>query len=264
MDNKLKNIARIVILFWLVGWYIKLGFYGPYLLDTARQFPVRHPMFPAFFQDPAVANTFYFLPLIIVPMLFLRRSRQIYLRISAFLMVLCPLVLNLHIDTCNDATFVTSFWAGLWLLWFVFHQKNLSHAKTLAVGVVSIIFWGGFVGKLTPEYWNGQVMTQILQDSGDKQLLGQILFPVTPETRETFMLWFSRFSIVTEAVLACSFLWPVRLAFILLCGSLVGFCLFSSWKILSVLSCLVGLMLAAWLLERYRLQINKENHHEKL
>jgi hypothetical protein len=248
MDHKFKNIARIVVLFWLAGWYIKLGFYGPYLLETTRQFPVLHPMFPAFFQNADVANLFYFLPAFLVPFLFFRRD--IYLRISAVVMVVCAAVLNLHINTCNDATFVTSFWSALWLLWFICQKNPLPHAKMLAMCVLGMIFWGGFIGKLTPEYWNGQVMTQILIAGGDKTLLGKIVLPLSTVVRDNVMMWLGRLVIIIEGVLALSPLLPVRFVLFLLCVIVAGFCLFSTWTILSVLSSLVGLAVAVVRLEK--------------
>src|SRR6185436_469088 len=95
-------------------------------------------------------------------------------------------VLLLHQDTHNDATFVTSFWAGVWFLWFVsqMHREDdsfVAHARSLALCVVAMIFWGGFVGKLTPEYWSGQVLADIFMEQNFGALGGWVRshFPET-------------------------------------------------------------------------------------
>ncbi|MCC6758547.1 MAG: hypothetical protein IT395_02835 [Candidatus Omnitrophica bacterium] len=247
------RIARIVMMFWLAGWYIKISFYAPYLLNTTRDFPILHPMFPSFFQAPNVADLFYFLPVAIVPLVFFRRES--YLKVAAVLMVVCSAVLNLHINTCNDATFVTSFWVGLWVLWFLFHchgtPKNFRpQAKNLALCILGVIFLGGFVGKLTPEYWSGQVMSDILFAGGLKTLLGQFVLSLPEDIRQSVMVFLSRLVIILEGILVFTPFLPVWFVLGAMCCILLGFSFFSTWMISSVLLCLLGLVFATVLLEK--------------
>ncbi len=247
------SIARIVILFWLTGWFIKRWFYEPYLLYSAKPFPVVHPLFPEFFRNADVAIFFYFLPLVIIPLIFLRRGFG--LKLSAIVMVVCAAILNLHIDTCNDVTFLTSSWVGLWLAWFIFHADQpvkdfRKHAKILCLCIVGMIFLGGFVGKLTPEYWSGQVMLTILSTSGKESPLGMYFLTLSAEMRGFLIMGLARLVIFLEALLVLAPFLGLRFVFILLAGIFIGFCLFSTTMIFSVIGCMLGMVLACVFLEQ--------------
>ena len=255
VEEHLK-IVRLLMMFWLTGWFIKISFYAPYLFQTTRDFPILHPMFPAFFQAPRVADLFYLLPVAIVPLVFFRRES--YLKLAAVLMVVCPAVLVLHINTCNDATFVTSFWVGLWLLWFVFHchettQSFYFHARNIALCILGVIFLGGFVGKLTPEYWSGQVMMDILFAGGLKTPLGQVVLSLPENIRQCVMVSLARFVITLEGVLIFTPFLPLKFVFAAMSCILIGFSLFSTWMIFSVLLCLLGLVAAVISIDKLRL-----------
>ena len=62
-------VIRVAAVGWLLGWFIKIPFYAPYLLDLTQRYPLEHPLFPVFFEHPAVAQFGYFLPLIFFPAL---------------------------------------------------------------------------------------------------------------------------------------------------------------------------------------------------
>src|ERR1041385_5195868 len=109
--------VRILVAFWLLGWYIKGVFFQQYLFSTIVNYPLRFDLFPPFFESSYVAQFFYVFPLFAV--LVFVRSYKFYFYIAAFAMTLSSAVLLLHQDTYNDATFVTSFWVGLWFFWFI-------------------------------------------------------------------------------------------------------------------------------------------------
>lgn len=240
-------------MFWLAGWYLKAGFYFPYLVQTTKHYPVAHPFFPEFFLSPYVATVFYFLPLLVVPMLsFCGRG---FVWVAAVLMALSAAVLNLHINTCNDATFVTSFWVALWLCWFTSQAGRATphvrrHARFLAQCLIGVIFLGGTVGKLTPEYWDGEVMGRIFIVQTDQSPVGKILRHLSPELQKTAATWISRAVIGVEALLALSPFFPYRFVAVLGSAVFVVISIFSTWRIFSVLACLMGMLLACLLLEK--------------
>jgi hypothetical protein len=109
---------------------------------------------------------------------------------------------------------------------------------------------GGTVGKLTPEYWDGEVMGRIFIVQTDQSPAGKILRHLSPELQKTAATWISRSVIGVEAILALSPLFPYR--FVVLLGSavFVVISIFSTWRIFSVLACLTGMLLACLLLEK--------------
>ena len=66
--------ARTLVGFWLAGWFLKGFFFKEYLFTTIIQYPFLIDFFPPFFRSPVVAQFFYVLPLLIVPV-FIRRQK---------------------------------------------------------------------------------------------------------------------------------------------------------------------------------------------
>ena len=253
MDALKKNrlIAQIVLGGWLAGWYLKVFFYCPYLLRTAYEFPVAYPLFPEFFLDPNVSAVGYFLPLSAWAALCFPRWR-IYCFTST-LLVICSIFMLLHINTYNDATFVTSFWVALWLLWFSTQMDRTDesvriHGRKLAQGIVGIIFLGGIVGKITPGYWNGEVIYNIFWDA-ERTPIYAILSTCPEQMRPLAAMVISRMIIIGEAVMALAPVLSYR-ATVLFAGIIFTvMTLFSTWRILSVHGSIIGMLLGCLLWE---------------
>jgi hypothetical protein len=247
------NAARILVAFWLLGWFIKLDFFWTYLFDTIVHYPFEIGLFPPFLRSPEVAQCFYVMPLFSL-IVFLRRQK-FYFYLSAAIMVLSSAVLLLHQDMHNDATFETSFWTGVWFLWFVtqMHREDEAffyHARSLALCAVALIFWGGFVGKLTPEYWNGQVMGNIFMEQNYGLIGGWVRSYFSEAEIRFYFQWISKFVILGEGMLALSPLWPYRFVCFAGIPFMAGISLFTTWRIFSVLFCLIGLLIAGLQLKK--------------
>ena len=258
MDQIKTNrwIARIVIIGWLFGWYVKGCFYYPYLTHTVYQYPVTHPLFPNLFLDPNLSTVSYFLPLVAGVTLFSRRRLNFCL-ISGILLI-CSMMLTLHIDTYNDATFVTSFWVALWLLWFSLSLDRTDealrrHGRKLAQCIVGLIFLGGFAGKLTAGYWSGEVIYNIFLSTKDTPV-GTILNVFPAELRPVITMYISRTIIAGELILALSPFLSYRLVAVLAAAVFSIMTLFSTWRIMSVNSSLMGMLLGCWLWEKFERQ----------
>ena len=243
---------KVVMIFWLLGWTIKSLFFFPYLLGEIVDYPIIHPLFPEFFRSPTVAQLAYFLPW--VGFLALLSEGKRSLIATSCLFVLASLVLMCHSDTYNDATFVTSFWSGLWLLWFAVNldrtDGNLRlHACALAQSMIGIIFLGGAVGKFTPEYWNGTIIYNVFFFQGQDGLARDIIHHLSIGQQKVWAMYFSRMIIFTEGFLVLSPLWPTR--FIATIGPIfiLAITFFSTWRILSVVACLIGLFLGCLYLQ---------------
>lgn len=248
-------VIRLVIAGWLLGWYIKLEFYWPYLTRENFLYPLHHPLFPSFCQSPAVALGAYLLPLYAGVGLW-TRQKEILLAVS-IVMTLSATVLNLHVTTHNDATFVTSFWTGLWLMWFSGKMMkgeavNGAHAQALIQAVVGLIFLGGVVGKLTPEFFNGDVLMNIFISPGNTSPLNKMVAALPDESRRWLMTGTAFVIVVMEGLLALAPLWRYRTFVYFATANLLLIPFFSTWRILSVVSCLIGLLWAGLRLEKSR------------
>lgn len=235
------------MLFWVLGWYCKSYFFFPYFLEVIFKIPVFHPLFPPFFLNPYVSVIFFFLPAFCIPALI--RPTRARLIFSSVLMVVSSLIMMLHINSYNDATFVTSFWVGIWVMWLGFqsHRTDVvlhQQACLLARLVLGLIFFSGFVGKFTPEYLSGKAFYHIFWGENKLWPHDLLIAHFTPDQLKTISLYFSTFIVYSELVLACSPLFHSRFIFILAPVILSCFMITNTWAIFSVVGCLIGMMLS--------------------
>lgn len=254
-NSKEKNLnvlaARTALVFWIAGWYLKICFDVPYLLSVVPRYPVAYDFFPAIFQNPIIVAIAYFAPFSVAVATLLRRE---YLKPAAVILLVSTVVMSLHLDTYNDATNVTSFWTAIWLVWFTRHLNDTSaefysQARVLAQCVVAIIFLGGVVGKLTPEYWSGDIVSKIFVGNPNESPLRQVLLMFPAGWQGKLVIFLSWSMIVTEGILALAPLFSYRTLTCFAIPVFAAFSLFSTWRIFSVLLCLAGILAAGLLLE---------------
>ena len=241
------RVAKTVIAFWLLGWFIKAYFFIPYMFKEVIVYPFVIDFFPAFFRDPLVLQFFYFFPAFAFLVIF--RPNHFYFYLAALIMVVSSVILLLHQDVHNDATFLTSFWVAAWLVWFVTQMRRtdvafLVHARSLALCVIAVIFMGGFVGKLTPEYWNGIVLGDIFMQQNFGWVGEWVRSHYSEGAIRSSFCWISKLVILGEGFLAFAPVWPYRVVYVLGIAFMLGISLFTTWLIFSVLFCLIGLLLA--------------------
>lgn len=259
VDARLFRIFRLVVLAWLLGWFFKFTFFSTYFRHIIHAFPVTHEQFPSFFTNNVVSMLFYFLPVVVLPALFI--PRRIIAMLTAGILLLASIVSGLHINTYNDMTFVSSFWVALWLLWLSIHihnpQQAVVHGPRLIKCLIGMIFLGGTVGKLTDEYWNGEVFynTVVKQTPGFFGLYLRENFPL--DQQHAIVALISKLIIIVEAALVFSPLYPYRFFTIFGVFSVCMLVVFRSWQILSVLSCLTGMILGGLLLVNYARELRQ-------
>ena len=157
-------------------------------------------------------------------------------------------VLCVHQGSYNDATFTTSFWVTLWLLWFATRINDANQMTTLWRGaflsrlILSMILLGGAVGKWTAEYWSGDVLYDIYFIDRDQWLFNYFRDNYGPETLRQIATWHSRQVVLIETLGGLG-LWllPARWAAVI--GVLLFFSIaaFSNFWLFSVTWSLVGL-----------------------
>ncbi len=248
-------VLQVVMTFWLIGWFIKAVFLGPYLLDVAFDVTAGHAMFPVIFQDPRVSAFLYVLPALSLPSLI--SPTQGRLLFAAIIMILSSLGLMLHLNTYNDATFVTSFWVAIWIFGLGTQLKRKSEvlglqARLLARLIVGCVFFAGFIGKLTPEYFSGEAFYNIFWVRNDIQPHAWLIEQYSADQLKQLSIYVSHAIIVIEFLLACLPIFPWRWIYIVAPVVMAGFVITNTWAILSVLSCMMGLLWGCLLFDRSR------------
>ena len=249
---RIELCFRVVAAGWLVGWFCKAGYYARALLVDGFAARLDVAGFSALLSHPLVIAVAWLAPLGVLPVLVWPRPR---LRCAAAaLMLFASLVACIHLETFNDATFVTSFWVALWLLWLTAvvpaadAAATLRHARRLAQCIVGVIFLGGAMGKLTPEHIGGDVLLHVYFLGKDDFPYPQLRGALTPAHLAGLARALSRVVIVAELLLAASPLFPFRIAAALGATVMTLMIAGSSLYLVSVLACLLALFGGAALL----------------
>jgi hypothetical protein len=243
--------AWMMFFFILLGWFCKIGFFlglqrdqNEYAIITWNDFP-DHAVLPAF------GWMMFWLP-IITPLLLIIKKRAT-LVISSVILIIASLGTSTSISFHNDATFVMSFWASLWLLCWCLTAKDDRRTWRwpirLAIVTVSFFFLGGFVGKLTPDYWSGQAFHTLYFIKKNYFIYNYLRTHCEPETLVTMAKWFSRTAVLGEGFLALGFWLPVRLYAPIALVIMIGMVIISTPYLTSVMSAPIGLAAVAWWLQ---------------
>jgi len=235
---KLVIAAILIGLLWKFFHFVRLDYLN-------RTLPLQDTFFPAFFRSQTVARTAYLIAAAISAFLLLSKSRSI-LTFGSLVLVTSLFTLNIHQSSYNDVTFLCCGWSALWCWWFstrIADPTELLQPKAawLAHAILSLILIGGSVGKMTPEYWSGQVLYEIYFVDRDFWFYNIIRNSCSADGLRDAATWHSRFVIVSE--FACGFLWllPMRLASWLALIVLMGIALTNNTLLFSVVSPLIGL-----------------------
>lgn len=235
------------LLAWFVKYSVQTGVFFQAGVETIRS----HSLLPNWLCRPDVGVVLYFAPGLSVLSLFTRR--WVVIRLAAWLHVGCSLLMLWHVQSYNDFTHVTALWAGLWLAWWAGQLErrdaaSLWHGVALSLGIVSLCWLGGAVGKLTPEYWSGEPFYFLYFQDKDYFPFSYWRTHATPEQLHLMAQWFSRSVVVSECLLATCILWPARLAAICSLLALTFMVVLCELQLFSVLGPLMALCLAAVLL----------------
>ena len=246
-----RTIAlRVATCGWLLGWYWKAFFYAGHLREAAG-WPVDIDTLPSFLRSPAVAIAIYALPIAAAVAIFLeRRAARIA---GAIALVIAAAIACAHVELFNDATFQTSFWAALWILWLcgVGDEDLERDGPRLARSVVALVFLGGAVGKLNSAYWSGEAFHHLYFLQKDTWPYPTLRKAISPAALRTMATWFSRVVIAGELAMVAGPIAPHRLYVWAACGVIAFMVLISTFYLFSVLAALAGILVAAsWLTPR--------------
>ena len=246
------RVFRIVAAAWLVGWFWKAWFFAGYYFDEIWAHPLRYAGLPRVLVHPALAAIAWASPVIVIAAVVYARAWT--MRAAAGLMAAAALAACLHLETFSDATFVTSFWVWLWLVWFTANIRRTDatlylHARALAQCTLALVFLGGAVGKLTGEYTSGAAFYHLYFVQKTSWPYPWLRDALSGDALRVVATWFSRVVIAVELAVALSPLVPYRVAAIGGTIVMAGMVVISTWNLLSVMACLIGLLLALLPLE---------------
>jgi hypothetical protein len=233
------RLLRVGALGWLVGWYALLPLLAPLYLVHAQRMPLEYPAFPGLFTTPRIAAFCYLAPLGTLGALW--RPSVIGRRLVALLFVGCAVVMLLHVDAYNDATFLVGFWLGLWLVWLSGRAAHagpgpVEEAAGLLVCIGAFLFLGGVVGKLHAEWWNGQVIAHVLVEERTYWFFPWVRDHLSPDGQLLLSRWLARIGLTFELAAVASVFLPLRAALGLLIVASLGVIACAGWTLSSVLA----------------------------
>jgi hypothetical protein len=232
------RLLRVGALAWLFGWYALLHLLAPLYLVFAQRMPLDYPDFPGLFTSPRIAAFCYLAPLGTLGALL--RPAAAGMRLVALLFVGCAVVMLLHVDAYNDATFLVGFWLGLWLLWLSGRAARgeadtVEDAAGLLVCIGSFLFLGGVVGKLHAAWWDGQVIAHVLVDERTYWFFPWMRDRLSPPEQRQLSRWLARIGLSFELAAVASVLLPLRAGLLLLIAASLGVIACAGWTLASVL-----------------------------
>lgn len=238
------SLLKVVLVGILVSLTLKISAF--ILFDRANEvLPIVDSFFPVFFRSQAVARVAYSLACTGC-LLGIFLTQQKHLVLATLLLLMNLAILSIHQSAFNDVTFMCCGWAALWCVWIATRlnepfESLFPRAVWLSHVILSLIFLGGVVGKVTQGYWSGQVLFDIYFQQRDFWFYNLFRAALEPEQLREAATWHSRMVIVSELV--CSFLWlmPPRIASAVAVVMLCGIALTNNFLLFSVVTCLIGL-----------------------
>ncbi|MGE0266954.1 MAG: hypothetical protein AB7S78_00680 [Candidatus Omnitrophota bacterium] len=240
------RVLRWTMIFWLAGWFVRTLYFIEYLFVYIVRYPVHFDFFPEILQSPDVSIGIYFLPLLALPAVIRPTHRRLIA--ASLLLIVCSLVSLWHLDTYNDATYVTCFWVSVWMVWVAFNIRRVDYgfrclACFLAQLIVGMIFMGGAIGKMTPEYLSGEAWSNMFLKQNHYILGVWISQILTSGQIAIFSQILSKGMIFTEFLIGLLPFFPFRTGAIGASVLMVAMLpLTNTLMIFSVVGCLIGML----------------------
>jgi hypothetical protein len=239
-------LLKIVLAAILVGllWKVK-GFV--YLDRVNFSLPLEDDFFPQFFRSQFTARYAYLIACFAaaIGVLCVRRYQLVACSLAV---LLSAMTLNIHQASYNDVTFLCCSWSAVWCLWMAVNIDEaqfslLPRAVWLSHVIISLIFLGGAIGKMTGGYWSGQILYEIYFQDSSYWIYSWVRDSFSREEILSIAMWHSRGVAIAE--LACGFLWllPAKLASWVAIVMLSGIALTNNILLFSVVTPLIGLAL---------------------
>ena len=243
-DN--RSLVKVVQAAILISLVCKaLSFLVLNRLHTA--FPIEDPFFPWPLQRLETVRITWMIASASAAIVLFARTQKNILRLS-ILGFVALVILSIHQKSFNDVTFMCCAWSSLWCVWMATRlhepfESLFERSAWMTHLILSLIFVGGAVGKLTPGYWDGAVLYEIYFRDRDFWTYNLVRYFCPQESLPVISMWHSR--IVVCAEWFCGFLWlmPQKVASATAIVMLCGIALTNNFYLFSVVTCLIGLAL---------------------
>ena len=237
---KLVHVGILVSLLWKVQFFL-------YSLGVNKEYPVVDPFFPEFFSAQPVLIAAY-VAAVAGSFLVIGLREKLPLLILGCISIGGLSILCLHQNSYNDVTFLTCAWSSLWCLWLTSRlgeafETLYPRAAWLSHMVLSLIFFGAAVGKLTPGYWSGEVIYEIYFRERDFWTYNLLRDSLSAEALRNAATWHSRMVVISEFVVAFVWLMTRKVASFVTIVVLCGIALTNNLSLFSVVTCLIALSL---------------------
>ena len=237
---KLVQVAILISLIWKASFFI-------WVSKAHLMFPLEDPFFPWPLQQLETARIAYLLAAITAAFVLFAKTQKNIFRLTTLNFV-ALVVLSIHQKSFNDVTFMCCAWSSLWCTWMAtrLHEpfENLfERSAWLTHLILSMIFVGGAVGKLTAGYWDGTVLYEIYFRDRDFWTYNLVRSWCAEESLPVIAMWHSRMVVCAEWFCGLLWLMPRKMASIVAIIMLCGIALTNNFKLFSVVTCLIGLAL---------------------
>ena len=238
------SLLKVVLVGILISLTLKI--FAFVLFDRNNEvLPVIDSFFPVSFRSQVVARVAYLLACSGC-LLAIFVTHKKHLVFATLLVLLNVAILTIHQSAYNDVTFMCCSWTALWCVWVATRldepfESLFPRAVWLSHVILSLIFLGGAVGKVTEGYWSGQVLFDIYFEDRNFWFYNLFRASLSAEQLREAATWHSRMVIISEFV--CSFLWlmPAKMASAIAVVVLCGIALTNNFLLFSVVTCLIGL-----------------------
>jgi hypothetical protein len=237
---KVVQAAILVSLLWKTFYFIRLS-------AAHLAFPLEDPFFPWPLQRLETVRAAWILASASAGFVLFAKTQKNILRLTALNFVALA-ILCVHQMSFNDVTFFCCAWSSVWCLWMAtrLHEPFeclFERSAWLTHLILSLIFIGGAVGKLTAGYWDGTVLYEIYFRDRDFWTYNLVRGLCPEDSLPVIAMWHSR--VVVCAEWFCGFLWlmPRKTASVAAIVMLCGIALTNNFYLFSVVTCLIGLAL---------------------
>ena len=245
-DSETLSLLKLVQVGIIVSLVCKAHYYW-YALGVNNKYPLVDPFFPELLRSQAVLVAAWILATVCSSLTLFAKWKPWLLLLGAGSCVSLS-ILCVHQNSYNDVTFVCCAWTSLWCLWLCSRigerfETLYPRAASLTHVILSLIFFGAAIGKLTSGYWSGEVLYDIYFKGRDFWTYNLLRDSMSAEALRQTATWHSRAVVVSEFV--CSLLWlmPRKLASAIAILVLCGIALTNNLLLFSVVTCLIALSL---------------------
>lgn len=248
LPKRFEAAYRVVAASFVIAIVWDSGFWLQTYRSHAR-WGILDTFFPRWMQLPHACGVLFLLLTLLSSVAAVWPTRKV-VQVHAVATLAIALVLLISPFMFARQLLVFMVWGSIWLTWVAFYVRGKDFARSKRIGgllplvLVSFVFLGAAVGKLTAGYWSGQAMFHlffVIQDDAKFALLREAL---SVGELSRVATWYSRAAILGEICIAASVLLPLRMGLPFALLMVTGMWIVSPMGIINALAAAIGLLFA--------------------